>query len=140
MTARQVTPKKTFEAFVEKINAQDPDGLAELMSEDHTFIDALAYKVVGREAMRKGWIGYFSMVPDYWIECEIVLSRGSTVAAFGRAGGTYVHDGILRPENRWEVPAAWLAVTRRGKIVEWRVYADNEPIRGIMAREKGRCK
>ena len=135
-----MTQRETFEAFVERINAQDPDGLAELMSEDHTFIDALAYRVVGREAMRKGWIGYFSMVPDYWIECETVLSRGSTVAAFGRAGGTYVRDGVLKPENRWEVPAAWLAIARRGKIVEWRVYADNEPIRQIMAREKGQCE
>ncbi len=134
-----MTAKQTFEAFVERINAQDPDGLSKLMSDDHTFIDALAYKVVGREAMRKGWIGYFSMVPDYWIECETVLVKGSTVAAFGRAGGTYVHDGILKPENRWEIPAAWMAVARRGKIIEWRVYADNEPIRRIMAREKGRC-
>ena len=134
MTARQ-----TVEAFIEKINAQDTDGLSELMSEDHSFIDALDYKVTGREAMRKGWIGYFSMVPDYWIEPETILARGSTVAVFGRAGGTYVHDGILKPENRWEVPAAWLAIARRGKIVEWRVYTDNEPIRKIMTREKGRC-
>jgi ketosteroid isomerase-like protein len=134
MTARQ-----TVEAFIERINAQDPDGLSELMSEDHAFIDALDYKVTGREAMRKGWIGYFSMVPDYWIEPETILTRGSTVAIFGRAGGTYVHDGILKPENRWEVPAAWLAIARRGKIVEWRAYTDNEPIRKIMTREKGRC-
>jgi len=133
-----MTAKQTFEAFVESINAQDPSGLSKLMSEDHTFIDAQDYKVVGREAMRKGWIGYFSMVPDYWIRCDTILVEGSTVAAFGRAGGTYVHDGILKPENRWEVPAAWLAVARKGKIVEWRVYTDNEPIRRIMAREKGR--
>jgi ketosteroid isomerase-like protein len=126
-------------AFVAKINARDPEGLAELMSEDHTFIDALAYKVTGREAMRRGWIGYFSMVPDYWIECETIMVKGSIVAAFGRAGGTYVHDGILKPENRWEVPAAWLAEVSDGKVVEWRVYADNEPIRRIMAREQGRC-
>ena len=132
-----MTARKTVQAFIERINAQDVDGLYELMSDDHAFVDALAYTVVGRDAMRKGWQGYFAMVPDYWIESEQILSRGDVVAVFGRSGGTYTRDCRLKPENAWETPAAWLAVAREGKVVEWRVYADNEPIRQIMARE---CK
>lgn len=132
MTARQVV-----KAFMERISAQDVDGLCDLMSEDHTFVDALAYTVVGREAMRKGWQGYFAMVPDYWVEAHQVVTRGEMVAVFGRAGGTYSKDGQLKPENMWEVPAAWLAFVKDDKVVEWRVYADNEPIRKIMGRE---CK
>jgi hypothetical protein len=39
---------------------------------------------------------------------------------------------MLRPENHWTTPAAWRASIRDGLIAEWRVYADNEPIRQIM--------
>jgi len=49
-----MTARKIVKAFIERINAQDVDGLYELMTEDHAFVDALAYSVVGREAMRKG--------------------------------------------------------------------------------------
>jgi hypothetical protein len=35
----------------------------------------------------------------------------------------------LKPENRWQTPAAIRALIEDGKVAEWRVYADNEPIR-----------
>jgi ketosteroid isomerase-like protein len=130
MTTAEVT-----NMFIEKINTADVDALCELMSENHIFVDAGGYIVQGREAMRKAWQGYFAMVPDYWVESERVLGEGDVVAVFGRAGGTCTSDGELKPENRWEIPAAWQAVVRNGRVVEWRVYADNEPIRRIMTRE-----
>ncbi|MEE8200235.1 MAG: hypothetical protein V3R29_03615 [Candidatus Acidoferrales bacterium] len=40
-------------AFVERINAQEVDGLGTLMTEDHRFLDSLGQAVVGREARRK---------------------------------------------------------------------------------------
>lgn len=131
-----MTAIEVARAFIEKINAQDADGLFKLMSEDHRFVDGLGYSVRSREVMRRGWQGYFAMVPDYWIECERILSEGDVVAMFGRAGGTYTTDGKLKPENKWEIPAAWQAVIRNNRVAEWRVYADNDPIRQIMAREK----
>jgi len=30
------------------------------------------------------------------------------------------------------VPAAWLAVVKDGLVAEWRVYADNQPLRKLM--------
>lgn len=132
-----MTPIEVVRAFAERISADDADGLCDLMTEDHVFIDAMDTTVQGREVMRKGWRGYFAMVPDYSIQIEQIFSAGDTVGAFGRAGGTYSSDGTLKPENRWEVPAAWLAVVRDEKVALWRVYTDNEPIRQIMAREKG---
>jgi limonene-1,2-epoxide hydrolase len=30
------------------------------------------------------------------------------------------------------VPAAWRAIVQNGKIAEWRVYADNQPLRKLM--------
>jgi hypothetical protein len=50
------------------------------------------------------------------------------------AQGTYSPDGQLREENRWETPAAFRALTEEDKVMEWRVYADNEPIRRLIGK------
>jgi len=47
--------------------------------------------------------------------------------AVGEAGGTI--DRIS-----WRTPAAWKAVVRDGKVVEWRVFADNKPVYEILGR------
>ena len=38
----------------------------------------------------------------------------------------------LRPENRWEIPAAWQANIRGERVAVWRVFADLEPVRRIL--------
>lgn len=119
-------------AFMDRINAADVDGLCALMTEDHVFLDALGNAMRGREVMRKGWQGYFAWFPDYKISHEEILQRGSLVAAFGAAEGTFAVDGKMPKENHWKAPAAWMAVVRDGLIAEWRVYADNQPARKIM--------
>jgi hypothetical protein len=56
----------------------------------------------------------------------------------GLARGTYVTKaGEALPENSWQTRAAWRAKVRDEKVVEWRVYADNEPIRQHMNKSKG---
>jgi uncharacterized protein (TIGR02246 family) len=123
-------------AFVNAINHQSPDEIASLMTEDHVFIDSLGTRVAGRQQMRQGWEGYFRMVPDYTIAVDETFVEGSVVVMLGAAQGTYSSGGPLKPENQWETPAAWRAVARGSLIAEWRVYADNEPIRQIMARNR----
>jgi ketosteroid isomerase-like protein len=127
-------PARTVRRFVEAINARSPARVAALLSEDHLFVDSSGETVRGREEMRKAWIGYFVMIPDYAIELEHLFVSGSTVAVFGRARGTYAPDGTLSSQNRWELSAAWRAEVRDGLIQSWQVYADNEPVRQIMAR------
>jgi uncharacterized protein (TIGR02246 family) len=119
---------------VRAINRQDADALAALMAEEHRFLDSLGAVVTGREAMRAGWRGYFSLVPDYTISIEETLSDGPVVMMVGVAQGTYAADGQLKAENRWSTPAAFRAFIENGKVAEWRVYADNEPIRRLMAK------
>jgi ketosteroid isomerase-like protein len=41
--------------FNEKINLQDLEGLAELMTEDHTFIDNSGEITKGKDVMKEGW-------------------------------------------------------------------------------------
>ena len=118
------------------INRQDVDALANLMTETHRFIDALANVVVGREKMRAAWKSYFAMVPDYTIAVEETFCDGQVVLLLGVAQGTYTRGGALCTENRWETPAALRAFVEDGKVAEWRVYADNEPMRQLMARER----
>jgi ketosteroid isomerase-like protein len=121
--------------FAARINAHDTRGIVSLMSADHVLIDSLGNRFA-RPAIEAGWAAYFAMVPDYWIKIDRTIAEGGVVALFGTAGGTYVHEeGILKPENKWETPAAWLVTVRDERVSEWRVYCDNEPIRERMRSE-----
>jgi limonene-1,2-epoxide hydrolase len=111
------------QAFVRTINRQDVDALVALMAPEHRFVDSLANVVEGREKMRAGWTAYFGMVPDY-----------SIALMLGVAEGTYAPHGELKAENRWKTPIAIRAQVEGGLVVEWRVYADNEPLRDRMRK------
>lgn len=115
--------------FVEKINAHDVDGVVSLMTANHVFVDSLGNRS-GRPDIEDGWRAYFAMVPDYWIKITEEVIVENAVIIFGTAGGTYVPSGgAKKTENEWETPAVWRAAVRAGKVSEWRIWADNEPIR-----------
>jgi ketosteroid isomerase-like protein len=124
------------QAFVRAINRHDVDRLVALMAAEFRFVDSLGNVVEGREKMRARWAGYFRMVPDYSIAVEESFSDGPVALLLGVAEGTYAPDGAVKPENYWKTPAAIRAHVEDGLVVEWRVYADNEPIREQM-RKKG---
>jgi ketosteroid isomerase-like protein len=123
-------------SFVRAINQHDVEALVALMTPGHQFIDALGKVVEGRENLKLAWGGYFQMVPDYSIIPLETLSDGPLVVLLGLARGTYTADGWLKEENRWETPAAFRALIKDWKVAEWRVYADNEPIRERMRLSK----
>ena len=122
--------------FLELINQHDADKLAELMTEDHVFVDSLGNTVKGREKMRLGWRNYYAFCPDYWVSHEVIFSEGKRVAIYGAAGGTIAANGKALAENKWRTPAAWLAVVESGLVKEWRVYADNKPVYDIIGKLK----
>ncbi|HUJ31266.1 MAG TPA: nuclear transport factor 2 family protein [Candidatus Acidoferrum sp.] len=125
-------------AFVAKINAHDVDGVVALLSSDHVFIDGLGSIFRGAEQMRSGWKTYLAWFPDYAIEVTEQFSRRDAVGLFGKARGTFAVNGKLPRENSWEIPAAWRAVVRNGRVAEWQVYCDNDPARKIMAVNSGK--
>lgn len=127
-------PVEVAQAFVDRINGHDPNGLCALMTEDHSFIDGGGDRHTGRESMRKGWQDYFAMVPDFWIKVEKIIQEENTVALFGKSGGTYAPSGQIDPKNKWVVPTAWQVVVLEDKVLIWQVYVDSEPLRRIMAR------
>lgn len=50
--------------FNEKINQRDIEGLAKLMTDDHTFIDNAGTVTKGKALMIKGWTDFFSNFPN----------------------------------------------------------------------------
>ena len=116
-----------FKQFVSAINSHDVSTLTALMTADHVFVDSLGNRVDGAKSMEAGWRGYFALCPDYWIREHQVMSAGDTMLIAGEAGGTI--DG-----KSWRIPAAWKAVIRDDRVVEWRVFADNKPVYEILGR------
>jgi ketosteroid isomerase-like protein len=117
--------------FIKRVNSGDVQALCELMTEGHIFQDALGKRFIGRETIRQGWAMYFKLVADYQVHAEEFFQTGDRLAIFGTASGRYVGAGAAK-ENFWEVPASWLAVVQGGLLAEWRVYADNQPLRKLM--------
>lgn len=124
-TERHKSAVRAVRDYISRINAADPAGIVRRSSERLRFIDATgAVHRLGKRA----WAGYFADFPDYQIQVDRVFSRGSTVAVFGIASGSYKGRGATIRGAAWRVPAAWRAVVRAGKVVEWQVYLDVEPM------------
>ena len=99
MRTENVAATGIAQKFVKAINAHDTDGLTKLMSSDHVFVDSLGNRFPAA-AMRSGWQEYFTMVPDYWIKVDQIVSEGHVVILFGSAGGTFVPTGgMMKPEK-----------------------------------------
>jgi ketosteroid isomerase-like protein len=118
-----------FGQFVNAINSHDVRALMSLMTEDHLFVDSVGNRMQDLTSMEAGWRGYFAMCPDYRIRADEVMTKDDAVLAVGEAGGTI--DGV-----EWRTPAAWKAVLRDGRVVEWRVFADNQAVFEILARRQ----
>jgi ketosteroid isomerase-like protein len=121
--------------FVNEINRHDVAALAAMMAPDFRFVDGLGQEVRGVERMRAAWTSYFALFPDYRITIREHLSLGQVVALFGTASGTLAERGELPTRNRWTLPAAWRAVVREGRIVDWQVYADNQPVSKLLSAQ-----
>jgi ketosteroid isomerase-like protein len=114
--------------FIDCINLHSPAQLAALVTEDHLYIDAQGNQHRGRKQLERSWRACFEWFPDYSIRVDQAFANGNIAVVTGCATGTYSICGRMSSENRWKTPSAWQGVMRSGKIVEWRVYADNEPV------------
>ena len=124
-----VTVEEVFLSFVLAVNRHDVEALRMLMADEHVFVDSLGNRAVGADSMKVGWSAYFAMCPDYLIRADHVVVDEGLVLAVGEAGGSI--DGVA-----WRTPAAWKALIRKGKVAEWRVFADNKPVYEILASRR----
>lgn len=126
------SPESVTNAFVRALNRQDIEAMLALMSPSHRLVDSMGTVIEGLDKMRVGWAGYFKMVPDYVLAIEESYASGPVVILMGLAQGTFTRTGELKAENRWRTPIALRAFVEDGLITEWRVYADNEPMRRLV--------
>jgi len=116
--------KQTIMAFLDRINAHDVDGILGMLAEDYRFVNSAGDHFTGREFMRREWEAQFRQHPDFRIRVERIVADDSAVAVFGWSEGTYAPDGVMRDENRWEVPAAFLGIARGAEVVHWQTFSD----------------
>jgi ketosteroid isomerase-like protein len=99
--------------FNEKINQRDLEGLAELMTDDHMFIDNSGETTKGKDVMKDGWRDFFNKYPDYRNIITCVTAQDNVVVMVGYSTCSYKPlDG----------PNIWTARISDGLISEWRVY------------------
>ena len=123
--------------FIASINSANPDKIYDLMSHDHVFIDSRGNRMAGNDNMKKAWIGYFDLFPDYKIEITDTLQNDSIIIVLGYVSGTYkTANKNLDSNNHWKVPAAWKAIVVDRKIKLWQVYADNSLAIEIVNKNK----
>jgi uncharacterized protein (TIGR02246 family) len=103
--------------FNVKINQRDLEGLAELMTEDHTFIDIPGEVHKGKEVMKKGWKEFFTKFPDYRNVFTDVKVTNNGVVMVGYSTCS---------DKQLDGPSIWTARIRNGRVSEWRVYEDTE--------------
>ena len=129
-----MTPLEVADAYVAAINSGKVNSLVDLMTPEHTFVDADGSEHVGRDQMRSGWQEYFDLVPDFRIEVSDRFEDRDTVILLGRASGTFVQYGELKPDNHWSVPAAWRLVVDSDLVAVWQLYANQHVMHEILER------
>jgi ketosteroid isomerase-like protein len=99
--------------FNEKINSQDIEGLAKLMTEDHTFINSERKATKGKNAMKESWREFFKQYPDYKNTFTSVTTQNNVVIMIGYSTCS---------NKTLEGPNIWTARVRGRRVSEWRVY------------------
>jgi hypothetical protein len=113
----KMNPMFTALKFNECINAQNLDGLADLMTDDHTFIDRDGNIGQPKTFMIDGWKKFFEMFPVYKNYFTRVELKDNTVVILGYA---YWSD-----ENPYDY-VIWTARIENDLVAEWKIYHDTE--------------
>ena len=118
--------------FIDAINKSNVEGILNLISEDHVFIDSQDNKLTGKDNLKQAWTGYFELFPDYKIKINEVFEKDSLICMLGYASGTYKNIKNKNNSNYWRIPAAWSAVIENNKVKKWQVYSDNIIVMNII--------
>jgi predicted SnoaL-like aldol condensation-catalyzing enzyme len=113
-------PESIALAFNECITRHDVDGLARLMTDDHTFIDRDNTIHRPKDFMIESWKKFFEMFPLYKNTFTRIAAKGNLVAMLG-----YGYWSEEQPHDN----AIWVATIVDNRVAEWRIYHDTEESR-----------
>ncbi|MCC8188696.1 MAG: nuclear transport factor 2 family protein [Bacteroides sp.] len=116
---KQTIPETVALRFNDCINRRDLDGLTDLMTDDHVFVDSIGQRVEGKRANRKMWNDFFTLFPDYQNIFETVTRQGNTVIMRGRSTCT---------DERLNTHSIWIAQVRGNQLEEWCVCSDTNEV------------
>lgn len=120
MTSKIINPVTIALQFNDCIKCRDLDNLANLMTEDHIFIDKEDNQIIGKQNCIKAWSEFFNIFPDYKNIFETVAVINNVVIMQGSSRCS---------DKRLDGKAIWTANIKDIKIAEWRVYFDTIEIR-----------
>jgi ketosteroid isomerase-like protein len=118
-----LTPIAAVVSFIDCINRGDLDGLCALMSDDHRLVVLDEPPLVGRDASRDAWKGYFSSFPEYVIYPRHISADGPRVAVVGTTTGSHLG---LPDDEELQLGVIWVAEVTGGALSLWQV-ADDTP-------------
>jgi hypothetical protein len=124
--------REVIEAFVAAVNSGRPEKIVGAMHADAVFIDSLGNRIEGKAELLDGWRAYLRLFPDYRVEIAAIFVEEREAMLHGRAGGTLHRANRPVEGGRWEIPAAWRAVTDSRRVTLWQVYADNSPVQALL--------
>ncbi|MCC8145185.1 MAG: nuclear transport factor 2 family protein [Bacteroidales bacterium] len=111
--------------FNKCINNADIEGLSNLMSENHVFIDRDNNRTEGKSNnISQTWKPFFRLFPDYKNIFEKVTLKGDRVILEGYS--------VCSEEILNNVHAIWIAQVTEGKISLWHIYDDTPENREIL--------
>ncbi len=116
-------PEKVARQFNDCINKQDVDGLARLMTDNHSLITSPENIVRGKAACLKSWTAFFEMAPDYKNTFTAITTRENLVVIAGYSSCS---------DERLDGPALWTARIAGDQVEEWRVYKDTGENRALL--------
>jgi len=110
-------PKSIANAFNDCITRHDLDGLAALMTDNHTFIDRKGNISRTKKSMIESWKKFFDLFPRYKNIFTRVESRDGLVIMLGYAywSEEQPHDSVI-----------WTATIADNLVSEWRIFEDTD--------------
>lgn len=118
-----MAPEDVVLRFNNCINTRDLNGLGQLMTDNHSFIDSGNNIVKGKTNCLNAWKAFFNGFPDYKNIFQYITAEGGFVKITGHSTCS---ASIL------EGPAIWTAAIENDKVKEWRVYEDNNTNRKLL--------
>ncbi len=109
-------------SFIDCINRGDLDGLASLMSDDHSLEVMGETPVTGREDNVDAWADYFTSFPDYVIYPHRLCEQTpGVVAVLGHTTGSHLE---LPDDQESQLTLIWVAHVDDGAVDRWRLVED----------------